>query len=599
MATGYWNKVLEKRLSRRRALAAAGAAAAGAALLSACGGGEEGGQVVAADQPLKPGGLWYARDNWKLKDDSKDAVPGGTFVQATAFDVANTLDPFRDYDAGGQGNAGRVYEYITRVNNRPGVEPGTTEAARILGHLADSWEVTPDGLKYVWHMRKGVKFQNVPPVNGREMDIEDWKTSDERFMATSFYRTGLQENRASVEFPDKETMVYNMKAPFSDLPNRMTFFTHYAIIPKELNQGDLAKTTAIGTGHRILDKREPSVQLVYRKHENYWAGKPFIDRWRYVIVPEYANRLAQFMAKNVWDFAPTPADALNVRRDAPDAVMFGLQPSQAIFQRLSFGKQDLEPPFKDERFRIAIRKAVDWDKIRDFLAQKERFSAAGIELETYIATHIFNDPNYWLDPRKGELGEASSNYLFDLAEAKKMIAAAGYPNGYETEAYYGANIPPDWRDRVRLTMDELQKAGVLRLKPVEVPGDVVVNKIYVNNDFKGVMPGLAAGGGLDFYLYNFYYYNDGDKATTGGHPFLDPDLRALVVKQRQEMDVKKRIEVLKDIQRYLAKKFYIVPTDGNYGSFTFYWPWVHNIGFAEPYDSWKRWLDASMPKRTG
>lgn len=593
------SSLFTRRFNRRRFLRSGALGAAAAAFVAACGGDDEGGgaKVQASGDYLKPGGLWYARDNWRLPDETDKAVPGGVLTEAQAFDIRNSLDIFLDFDAGNTTSAGRTYEYLVARNIGPGIEPGSPPSREFRPVLAEGWEIADGGLTFVWKMRRGVKFQNLPPVNGREMDITDWKTSDERFMATSFYSSAMKQVRDRVEFPDAQTMVYKMKEPFAEMLNRAIFFTHYAILPKELNANpDLVKTTAVGTGARILDKRVPSVVIEYRKHDNYWDGKPFIDRWHYAIVPEYANRLAQFLAKNVYSFAPTPGDALQVRKDAPDAVMFGLQPSQEIFNRISWGRRNLAEPFKDARVRIAIRRAVNWDAIRDFLANKAKFQAEGVEVETYIATHIFNDPNYWLDPRKGELGDASKNYLFDLAEAKKLMAAAGYPDGVDVTAYYGADVTGTGLDRIKLTADELTKSGVLRMKLEAVPAAEVVNRVYVENDIEGMLANLPAGGGLDFYLKNFYSTGPGNT-----QPFKDETLGAMVDKQSREMDTNRRIEILKDIQRYLAKEFYIVPADGNFGSFSFNWPWLHNIIYNTPFgvQAHKLWLDPNMPRRNG
>jgi peptide/nickel transport system substrate-binding protein len=603
------------RMSRRRLLATAAAGTAAAGFFAACAGekadqtgaglngrngaGTEGSSGASSGDYLKGGGIWYQRDNWTLPDESEKAVPGGVLTQAQATDIRNSLDIYLDYDGGNTTSAGRTYEYLVAANSGPGIQPGSAAAREFSPRLAESWEIADAGLTLVWKMRKGVKFHNLDPVNGREMDIEDWKTSDERFMSTSFYNTAMIAVRDHVEFPDGETMVYKMKEPFAEMLNRATNFTHYAILPKELNMNpDLAKTRAVGTGSRVLDRREPSVTIEYSQHPDYWDSLPFIDRWHYPIVPEYSNRYAQFIAKNVYDFAlPTPGDVLNIRRDAADSVMYGQEPSQVIFNRLSWGRRNLAESFKDARVRIAIRRAVNWDAIRDFLANKRQFDAEGIALETYTATHIFNDPNYWLDPARGELGDASQNYLFNLEEAKKLMSAAGYPDGVEADGYYGADVQGVGLDRINLTADELNKSGVLRMKLVSVPAAEVVNRVYVENDIEGTLANLAAGGGLDFYLKNFY-----STAPGGTQPFKDEALNELVVKQSREIDANARVETLKDIQRYLAKEFYIVPTDGNYGSFNFYWPWLHNIAYNNPLvgpRTHKTWLDPSMPHRNG
>jgi ABC-type transport system substrate-binding protein len=167
----------------------------------------------------------------------------------------------------------------------------------------------------------------------------------------------------------------------------------------------------IGTNYRIFDKWQPSITQEWRQHENYWQGKPFISRWHYPMIPEYANRYAQFVTKHVISFSPTAQDALNMRRDAPEAIMVGGEISRTSFQRMSIGRYEaLTSPWKDERIRIALRRAVDWEGITSIQTNREAFAAAGIDVETSMATHAPYDPDFWLDPRKGELGPTSENY---------------------------------------------------------------------------------------------------------------------------------------------------------------------------------------------
>jgi hypothetical protein len=113
------------RVSRRRFLETTAAGTAAAAFLAACGGDSDtGGGIKPSDNALKPGGLWYARDNWKLAEE-KEGVPGGRLPISTAFDIRNSLDIYLDFDGGNTQSAGRTYEYLVARNIGPGVEPGS------------------------------------------------------------------------------------------------------------------------------------------------------------------------------------------------------------------------------------------------------------------------------------------------------------------------------------------------------------------------------------------------------------------------------------------------------------------------------------------
>ena len=597
-----WRPSYKPFFSRRRFLATAGAAA-GAAALVACGGGGDGGsapKLVQSSNARQPGGLWYARDNWQLEEETKQAVPGGVYpgsanAEGRSFDPASTTGTDR-------GIGGESYELMIRPNRGPGIAPGTPEYNTILGHLAESWEVSPDGLTYTFTLRKGVKWHNVAPVNGREMDIEDWKSTTDRYLQVgdkrTFYNGGPSATVDRIEYPDSSHMVYRLKSPYGPMMTVISSNTGgYYILPKELNANpQLAATTPIGTSYRTLDKVERSVTREYKRWDGYWQGKPFIDRWHYPIIPEYSNRYAQFLAKNIQTFTPTATDALSMRKDAPDSVMVGAEISTTSYFRVDFGKHGFETsPFRDDRVRIALRRSIDWDSITDFIANRAQFQAAGIDLDVLPSTNVPADPAYYLNPYKNELGEASRNWLFDLAEAKKLMTAAGHANGIDFEGFAnqgpsGAGFGPSYIDQINITGDLWKKSGLFRVNINWTPYDKYQNDYVFERQMNGVLINdVTVVADVDVGLTR-YWHSDGGRTV-----FPDPKVDDLVNKQRQESDTVKRAETLKEFQRYAATKFYQVPARGVFGGFSFQWPWLHNIN-EQPH---LQWLDKDMPKRSG
>jgi len=116
-------------------------------------------------------------------------------------------------------------------------------------------------------MREGVKWHNIPPVNGRV-------TSTERFLAEGFYRTDIGGIIDKFEAPDERHLVWKLKFPYAPIISRIhSDFWACIILPKELNADKaLAESTAIGTGDKILDKFQAPVTTEYRKNPEYWGG---------------------------------------------------------------------------------------------------------------------------------------------------------------------------------------------------------------------------------------------------------------------------------------------------------------------------------------
>jgi ABC-type transport system substrate-binding protein len=588
-------------LTRRRLLKGS-AAGAGAVALIACGGGSDGTGLKLDDagSAREPGSVWFARNDWRLADESKQAVPGGIYRSSLSSDLPSHLDPIPQVDSGSP-TARHTYEFLMALNRGPGIEPGTEAYANPVGGLAESWEVSPDATTYTFRMRQGVKFQNIAPVNGRIMDIDDWKSTHDRHMASSAYRTVLGETLDKVEYPDSRTMVWRFKFPYQPIVYQIFDQSFYSeLMPKELNANpSLAEKTAIGTGYKILDKNEPSVRIEYRKNPDYWGGDPYIERWHQPIIPEYANRYAQFVSGNIIDFTPNARDILLLHKDAPEAVVVGNDIPRNGVGIHKWGRVNPQTSnYKDARVRIAFRRSIDYQAIMRFVSNQEQLEANGIPVELSIMTHMLQDPSYWLNPEKGELGALSQNYIFNIAEAKKLTAAAGYNSPVEID--YFIESGDNDLDREQLTHKYLRESGVFNINFHLIPDAEYRTKYNVNLDYTGVSTASEASGrNLDYYLFRFYHKTRGGDGQ-GFLAFTDPKMDSLVEQQRREVDFDKRVNLIKDIQMYLAETFYQNPARSLFTTYSFRWPWVHNqqyMGEWPGLGGHLQWLDESMPRR--
>jgi peptide/nickel transport system substrate-binding protein len=158
------------------------------------------------------------------------------------------------------------------------VQPGTFS---VEPDLAERWEA-PDDTTYVFHLRKGVKWHNKPPLNGRELVAEDVQFTYARFLtepgnANRF----LLEPVDRVEAVDRYTVKFLLKEPFVWLVETLAYPWSTWIIAPELVQhfGDLKKPeTAIGTGPFILERYEPNVKIVFKRNLEYFRqGQPYVD----------------------------------------------------------------------------------------------------------------------------------------------------------------------------------------------------------------------------------------------------------------------------------------------------------------------------------
>src|SRR5438552_9286699 len=143
VAANYWDRALGGRINRRRALAAGGATAA-VALLAACGGSSKGGGGLKVENdPRKSGSVWQAANDWRVADETKEAVRGGFYRSVMNADQAGNYDamtqapsqvPFSDH----------VHEFLMAKNRGPGVDPHSREAEVPVPALATAMEQSND-----------------------------------------------------------------------------------------------------------------------------------------------------------------------------------------------------------------------------------------------------------------------------------------------------------------------------------------------------------------------------------------------------------------------------------------------------------------------
>jgi ABC-type transport system substrate-binding protein len=592
-------------VTRRRFIKGA-AAGAGGAFLLACGGGSDtgGGGSLAAGDVRKPGAVIYAKDSYKIADQTKEAVAGGVLTESVNDDFTENFDVFLSITPAADNFTGIVYEYMLAETRGPGIAPGSREYLTMSGATAESWEISPDGLTYTFKQRPNVKFHNIPPVNGRVMNIDDWRTSMQRMQTVGANSPAFNEVVDTVTYPDSQRMTLKLKEPYAPLLIRLGTDINFSLktAPKELNdKPDLGHTQMIGTNYRMLDKYQPSVARTWKANPDFWGGKPLIERWNQPIIPEYANRYAQFLAQSIESFTPTPQDALKLRSDAPQAIMVGQEIEIATANRMIFGKREKDTvPWKDARARIALHRNVDWEAITRFQSNQEQYKAAGVDIELHYTSHVSQDPSFFLDPRKGELGKESENYLYNPAEAKKLLEAAGLPNGYDIDMYFNAGQTTTPRqqdvDQWNLYLDNYKRNGQIRVNPVYLTRQEYFDRITYAADIKGVqMSQSSSSNDIDYLLFRNYSSRYHLAAYT------DPQVDKAIDDQRRATDPIKRAEFIKEFQKLMASRFYALPGNGRWGTFAFEWDWIRNKQYLGPngLNGHKIWLDPNMPRRNG
>jgi peptide/nickel transport system substrate-binding protein len=455
------------------------------------------------------------------------------------------LDPHLSISFMPQNIGGLIYNSLVRFPYGP--EQKSPYDLTILPDLAERWEYTDDKTA-VFYLRKGVKFHNKPPVNGRELKAQDVKYSLERFATKSGFRARFDDVER-IEAVDDYTVKIVTKHPFAPLLAQLASPSHNMILPKEAEEqyGDFNKAeAAIGTGPFILERYERGVKLVFKRNPDfYMKGLPYVDGIEWQVTPDAAARVSLLRAGKV-DFVHTTGllageEAVPLQRTNPDLKYYKYQ---SLNWGMFYMRTD-QPPFNDIRVRRALSLAINRQAWLDALEFGEGCLNTG-PLPCALT-------EWKLDAK--EMDPAQARYLigFDREEAKRLLAEAGHPKGFSTPLYHHPGYTTPWPSRYELAVDELSKVGIqAELKPQEY-GD------YISTTYLGKFDKLAMGPvtpflEVDDFLYGVFYPG---QPNNRGH-VNDPALNEMLIAQRRELDPEKRKQIVHNLQRYLADKAYYV-----------------------------------------
>jgi ABC-type transport system substrate-binding protein len=216
-----------------------------------------------------------------------------------------------------------VHSTLLRFKVGAEIPPGTY---MVEPHLAEGWE-EPDDLTYVFHLRRGIKWHNKPPLNGRELVADDVKFTFDRFLneKANVLRDTL-ESVDRVEVVDRYTVKFVLKEPFVWLAHRLANPEGMWIIAPEVVQkfGDLKKPeSAIGTGPFLLERYEPNVKTVFKRNPEYFlAGQPYVDGVEWLVLEDESTGLAMYRTGQIdcgpWHWwAVRQADLESLKKSHP------------------------------------------------------------------------------------------------------------------------------------------------------------------------------------------------------------------------------------------------------------------------------------------
>ena len=468
---------------------------------------------------------------------------GGTLRLTFISDPVTGFDPQQTISFVTMVPLSFVYSRLVKVKAGPSVKPGTYP---IEADLAESW-TQPNDTTYIFKLKKGVRWHPKPPVNGRELTADDVKYTYERFLTvTGNPNKPVLDSVEKIDALDKYTVKFTLKEPnawFLD----MLASTSTWIIAKECVEkfGDLKKVeSVVGTGPWMLERWEPNVRILYVRNPNYFvSGLPYADSVDMIIDKDPSSRLATWLAGKT-DFAPEYQQVVR-RLDLAVAKQRkpGLQTAEyPWFTSGLTGFKIGKPPFSDVRVRRALSRATSLSEIFETNAFSQGAWVPNPAVPAAAAE--------WSIPIDQLGPEGRKLYDYSTADAKRLLAEAGYPNGLKTQVEApSTGYGPDFLDAVQVTIKNWKDAGIDAELKMKEYGAFISTTIY--GKFDHMFLGLR-GSWVDPEAYFYRFYIPGQPLNVMG--VNDPKLTDMIKLQRRTFDVAKRKQIVYDIQRYLAEQ---------------------------------------------
>jgi len=398
--------------------------------------------------------------------------------------------------------------------------------------LAESWTMSPDGRSYDFKLRENLRFHN-----GDSFTAEDVKFSFARAKGKL-----LHEKVKEVTVVSPSRVRFTLHEPWPDFMNYYGNVVSGAgwVVPKKYMEQvgpDGFKKHPIGLGPYKFVSHTVGVELVMEAFEGYWRKVPSVKRVVFKMVPESTTRVAMLKRGEV-DIAYLleAPQALELKRDP--AVKLAFSGGIAVFFLDFLDMWDPKSPWADQRVRLAASLALD----RRALSEAETLGAS--------------KPAGNFVPRTFEFALPLEPHPYDPARAKKLLAEAGYPSGFDAGEFH--QLPPYFglgeaivgylgAVGIRTTMRPMERAAYLSaLQAKKLKGVCVCSSALYGNAASRMSEVIPTDG-------TFAY---------GGFPDVD----ALYKQQARETDRKKREALLHQIQQIVYDRVRIAPI------FQYIWP---------------------------
>ncbi len=462
-------------------------------------------------------------------------------AQAKTNQVVIGLNPmFRSFDPG------RAYQhYVTLVTNACYDNLVKFEKGKVkpVNHLAESYEVSPDGKVFTFKLKSGVKF-----ASGNNLTSKDVKWSFERTKNlksdTSFLADGIDK----VEIPDEKTVRVFLSEPDGAFLYKLTA-GGFAVVDSEVvkSQGGVSGANAstddtaeewlnhnsAGSGPYILKEWIKDTRVTLERNDNYWKGPAAIERIILLNVPEQNSQLFMVQEGDIDIAWGLNADQIEQLKDEENVEIMGSPTLSFVFLVMN-EDPEIGGPMANRDVQNAVRYALDYKGIQE-IAGEGSITPISIIQQGFLGALPPRDPGFT-----------------DVEKAKELLAKAGYPDGFSVDFAVTTNKKTEgvsWVILGQKIKEDLSKIGI--------NAEIVTmeNTIAIQQYKKGEGAFRIAGWQPDYIdANNELLFCPGDKCGLRANwKIANPYLTQLKEAALKETDDTKRAALLGGIQGMMVE----------------------------------------------
>ena len=347
-----------------------------------------------------------------------------------------SLDPAKSTDVPTGRVVGYLFDGLMRFDPDASVQPG----------LAERYELSPDGLTYTFHLRRGVTFHDGRPLAARHVVRSFQRVLDPRerggrgwplypVAGAREFADGKATTVRGLSAPDDSTVVVRLTEPLAVFP-KLLAMPVTAVVP-DSTPADFGERP-VGTGPWKLVEWKHDDHIKLARNERYWGGAPKSDTLVARIIPEPSTAAAEFEAGNVDVLQVPETDTRTWEKTDDRRAVLQSAPALRLFY---LAMNTTRGPLADARVRQAVNHAVDVNGILRQVIGGRGSRAAGV-----------------IPPSLAGADSARQPYAFDAARAKQLLAEAGHPNGIDVELWVSQDAT--FSRLAQVVQSYLQQAGI-------------------------------------------------------------------------------------------------------------------------------------------